>query len=126
MSRPRKAASRIETLTSAQRVAEGSEEIREGSKPREHKRHIDTAVRRNWRGGDEMEVLKLHLQPAALRHVGGEHVLRDDGRVREIPPDPVGPGEMPVRRVERRRTRKIAVWLGIHRQTLPAELQATE
>jgi hypothetical protein len=43
-----------------------------------------------------MEVLEFHLQPAALRHVGGEHVLRDDRRMRQIPPDRVRAGEMPV------------------------------
>src|SRR4029450_4713044 len=111
-------------LTSAQRVAEGSEEIREGPEPREHEGEIDAAVRRNWRGGDEVEVLELHLQSAALRHVGGEDGLRDDGRVGQIPADRVRAGEVPVRRVERRGARKVAVWFGIRRQMLPAELPA--
>src|SRR5215475_11641901 len=107
---------------SAHRVAEGAEEIREGSEPREHEGEVDAAVRWDGRGGDEMEVLELHLQPAALRHIGGEHVLRDDCRVRQIPADRVRAGEVAVRRVERRGAREVAAWFGIRRQMLPAEL----
>ena len=87
--------------------AEGAEEIRKGAEAGQHEGNIEAPIRRDRRPRHEMEFLELHLQAAALRHVGREHVLRHDRRMRDVPAKRVRAGEMAVRRVQRRRTRKI-------------------
>src|SRR5262245_41613119 len=75
-------------------AAEGPEEVREGAEPGEDESEVEARVGRNWNTRDlrVVELLKLHLQAAALRHVVHLSALALDVASADVPAERVAAG----------------------------------